>query len=163
MKIARYQEQDDTICDSEEDYANADDYLQDNIQGSRDVSTKEKVLNYLEKFMKWSKTETEDTKCKQELLQKLNRLIKETKKEMVTMQFTKPKSEHYLGMDSPNFDDWLATNVMSNMVGKGQTGYLNQVVQMADYIANPAILKKNSLMLEEFVDNHLWYLQLAES
>jgi len=66
-------------------------------------------------------------------------------------------------MDSPNFDDWLATNVMSNMVGKGQTGYLNQVVQMADYIANPAILKKNSLMLEEFVDNHLWYLQLAES
>ena len=69
-----------------------------------------------------------------------------------------------MGLDTNKFEDWIADHIMSDMIsGKGGDSYLNSFVQITDYICNPGIKKKNSLILEEFSANYLISLSSGET
>ena len=119
-------------------------------------------MENLDKFLSWAKTE-KDLKARRDLERLINGCIDKAKKEMECVEYTRIETEQFLGHDEQKLEDWIASHVMNTkVVGSGTEAYWNAFVQMMDYIANPGIIKKSSLLLNEFMSNHLQYLQENE-
>ena len=65
----------DLIIDSDEEYRHDCNFICDNLLGHSDPASKRIVLEYLGKFLVWSRT-VEDPKAKSDLEKKIGSLIK---------------------------------------------------------------------------------------
>ena len=62
----------------------------------------------------------------------------------------RPESTKSLGFEYQTIDHWLVDHVKSvNIEEPGSEHWKNTFVTMVDYLANPAIPTKNSLLLDE--------------
>ena len=63
------------------------------------------------------------------------------------------KSTHDLRFNYSTLNEWLARHVQSEHIERrGSALWLNTFVQLLDYVANPLIEKKNSLLLNELLN-----------
>ena len=101
----------------------------------------------------------------------MSKLVESTKQEIEKMEFRKPASNSGLSLDHGTFEEWLNEHVMSVHVKKpGSENWLNSIVRLSDYIVNPVIEKKNSLILQELANSYLpqlemnpgWFKELEE-
>lgn len=88
----------------------------------------------------------------------MKNLIKETEKDIALMKYEHPESTEHTHHSEKTLEDWMAAHVMSNViVGRNSEAYWNDFIRMLDYLANPSIIKKNSILIDNFLQIQLQY------
>ena len=69
------------------------------------------------------------------------------------MEYKPEKSTHDLSFNYSTLNAWLTRHVQSEHIERrGSALWLNTFVKLLDYVANPLIEKKNSLLLNELLN-----------
>jgi len=94
--------------------------------------------------------------ARQDFTTKVGDLVAATKLELDKLQHRRPESSQKLGLECSTFESWLLQNVKAVHVQKaGSELWLNNFVALTDYLVNPAVLKKNFLVVNELCLNYI--------
>ena len=149
----------ESVPDSEDEYIqDKNDYLNDKIKGNPNVESKLIVLDYFKFFLSLN-DQISDVKARNDFLNKINGVIDATQHEIDMMQHKRPsEGQGVFPLEHKVLDDWLEDSVVSLYVNEEEK-YVDSFASMTEYLVNPAIKKKNYLILKELADNYIPYLE----
>ena len=94
--------------------------------------------------------------ARQDFTAKVSELVATTQLEVDKLQHRRPVSSQKLGLECSTFESWLLQNVKAVHVQKaGSELWLNNFVALTDYLANPAVRKKNFLVVNELCVSYI--------
>ena len=149
----------ENVPDSEDEYVQVNsNYLNDKIKGNPNIQSKLIVLDYFKFFLSLN-DQISQPEARNDFLKKINGVIDETQHEIDMMQHKRPaEGQGVFPLEHQVFDEWLEDSVVSLYVNE-DTKYVDSFASMTEYLVNPAIKKKNYLILKELADNYIPHLE----